>query len=87
MNVQVDMLDDWLAQHDGVITRAQAGACGLSVDAVDRVVRSGAWTRIHRGVYFVADRPFTIDAHIRATVWGAGTSAVSVEKPRSSGTG
>lgn len=70
------MLDDWLAQHDGVITRVQAGTCGLSADAVDRLVRSGAWKKIHRGVYFVADRPFTIDARIRATVWGAGTSAV-----------
>lgn len=75
-NVQLDMLDDWLARHDGVITRAQAGTCGLSADAVDRLVRAGAWMKIHRGVYFVADRPFTTDARIRSAVWGAGTSAV-----------
>lgn len=76
MNVQVDMLDDWLAQHDGVITRAQAGACGVSADAVDRLLRAGTWTKVHRGVYFVADRPFSTDARIRAAVWGAGTSAI-----------
>ncbi|MFI8565566.1 type IV toxin-antitoxin system AbiEi family antitoxin domain-containing protein [Rhodococcus sp. NPDC078407] len=76
MNVQVDMLDHWPAQHDGVITRAQAAICGLSADAVDRLVRRGTWQAIHRGVYFVADRPFTADARIRCAVWGAGTNAV-----------
>lgn len=75
MNVQVDMLDEWLAQHDGVITRAQAALCGLSGDAVDRSVRAGAWRTIHRGVYFVVDRPFTADARIRCAVWGAGPNA------------
>jgi very-short-patch-repair endonuclease len=76
VNVQVDMLDEWLAQHDGVITRAQAAMCGLSGDAVDRSVRAGAWRTIHRGVYFVVDRPFTADARIRCVVWGAGPNAV-----------
>ncbi|MBY4127074.1 type IV toxin-antitoxin system AbiEi family antitoxin domain-containing protein [Rhodococcus fascians] len=70
------MLELWLAQHDGVITRAQAGACGLSGDAVDRLVRSGKWTAIHRGVYFAADRPFTAEARVRCAVWGAGDRAV-----------
>ncbi|WP_415975995.1 type IV toxin-antitoxin system AbiEi family antitoxin domain-containing protein [Rhodococcus sp. 077-4] len=75
MNVQVDMLDRWLAKHDGVITRAQAESCGISGDAVDRLVRAGTWMAIHRGVFFVADRPFTSDARIRCAVWGAGTEA------------
>ncbi|OZE34904.1 hypothetical protein CH278_10685 [Rhodococcus sp. 05-2254-5] len=70
------MLESWLAQHDGVITRAQAGACGLSGDAVDRLVRGGKWKAIHRGVFFVADRPFTAEARIRCAVWGAGDRAV-----------
>ncbi|WP_308198496.1 type IV toxin-antitoxin system AbiEi family antitoxin domain-containing protein [Rhodococcus sp. ARC_M5] len=72
----MDMLDHWLSQHDGVITRAQAAICGLSGDAVDRLVRRGTWQTIHRGVYFVADRPFTADARIRCAVWSAGTNAV-----------
>lgn len=75
-NVNRDMLDQWLAQHDGVITRVQARDCGLSDDSIDRLVRSGAWCVHSRGVYFVANRPFTTDAHIRCTVWGAGTNAV-----------
>lgn len=76
VHVKVDMLGEWLAQHDGVITRAQAAFCGLSGDAVDRSVRAGAWRTIHRGVYFVVDRPFTADARIRCAVWGAGPNAV-----------
>ena len=76
VHVQVDMLGEWLAQHDGVITRAQAAFCGLSGDTVDRSVRAGAWRTIHRGVYFVVDRPFTADARIRCAVWGAGPNAV-----------
>ncbi|MCZ4517483.1 DUF559 domain-containing protein [Rhodococcus ruber] len=70
------MLELWLAQHDGVVTRARAGACGLSGDAVDRLVRAGKWKAIHRGVFFVADRPFTAEARIRCAVWGAGDRAV-----------
>ncbi|GEM_PF-921854 len=76
MSVNRDMLDQWLAQHDGVITRAQARHCGLSDDSIDRLVRSDAWCVHNRGVYFVANRPFTTDAHIRCTVWGAGMNAV-----------
>lgn len=75
-NVKKGMLDQWLAQHDGVITRAQARDCGLSDDSIDRLVRSGAWCVHSRGVYFVANRPFTDDARIRCAVWGAGVSAV-----------
>ena len=75
-SVQQSMLDQWLAQHDGVITRAQARDCGLSDDSIDRLVRSGAWCVHSRGVYFVANRPFTDDARIRCAVWGAGVSAV-----------
>lgn len=38
------------AQH-GVISRAQALDACLSPDAVDRYIRSGVWTRMHRRVY------------------------------------
>lgn len=70
------MLELWLAQHDGVITRAQARESGLSDDSIDRLLRSGAWTAVHRAVFFVADRPFTAEARIRCAVWGAGDRAV-----------
>jgi very-short-patch-repair endonuclease len=71
------VLDDYLRQHDGVITLVQAAHAGLSKDAVFRRVRSGHWRRCGPGVYFVDDRPFTDAARIRATVWSYGHTAAA----------
>ena len=71
------MLDDHLRRYDGVITLAQANRLGLSTQAVVRRQRSGQWERCGPGVYFVADRPFTDAARIRAAVWGYGVRAVA----------
>lgn len=71
------MLEDYLRRQDGVITLAQARNAGLSQDAVERRVRSGAWRRCSRGVYFVDDRPFTDAARIRAEVWSYGRAATA----------
>lgn len=71
------MLDNYLRDHDGVITLMQARAAGLSQDAVDYRVRSGHWLRCARGVYFVDDRPFTESARIRVGVWSYGTAAAA----------
>jgi very-short-patch-repair endonuclease len=71
------VLDEYLRQHDGVITQAQALRAGLSQDAIDRRVKSGHWLRCSRGVYFVDDRPFTNEARIRAGVWSYGHHAVA----------
>lgn len=71
------MLDDCLRANDGVIAHAQAQQCGLSQDVIDRLVKSGHWRRLSRGVYFVDDRPFTDTARIRAAVWGYGSDAVA----------
>ncbi|MGO4446380.1 DUF559 domain-containing protein [Mycobacterium sp. 2YAF39] len=69
------MVDDYLRQHDGVITLEQARQAGLSRHAVDRRVRNGHWRRCSRGVYFADDRPFTDAARVRAAVWGYGPEA------------
>lgn len=71
------MLDDFLRDHDGVITVSQALSLGLGNDAVERRERSGHWRRCSRGVYFVDDRPFTDAARIRAAVWGYGPRATA----------
>jgi very-short-patch-repair endonuclease len=71
------MLDEYLRQHDGVITLEQATRAGLSQDAINRRLRSGSWLRCSRGVYFVDDRPFTDEARVRAGVWGYGSDAVA----------
>lgn len=69
------MLEDYLREQDGVITLDQARQVGLSLEAVQRRLRSGTWRRCARGVYFVDDRPFTDSARIRAAVWGYGADA------------
>jgi very-short-patch-repair endonuclease len=71
------MLADLLCRHDGVITFDQAVGCGLSKYAIHRRVQSGVWRRCSRGVFFVADRPFTDAARIRSTVWGLGAQATA----------
>ena len=71
------MLADLLCCHDGVITFDQAVECGLSKYAIHRRVQSGVWRRCSRGVFFVADRPFTDAARIRSTVWGLGAQATA----------
>ncbi|MFV8173001.1 type IV toxin-antitoxin system AbiEi family antitoxin domain-containing protein [Mycolicibacterium peregrinum] len=71
------MIDDYLRDHDGVITLAQAQQAGLSKQAVYRRVRSGKWLRCSPGVYFADDRPFTDSARVRAAVWSAGPNAAA----------
>lgn len=75
--VQPSMVDQFLRDHDGVITLAQAKLAGMSQDAVNRRVRSGHWRRCSPGVYFVDDRLFTDRARIRAAVWGYGPRATA----------
>jgi very-short-patch-repair endonuclease len=72
-----DVLENYLRDHDGVITLAQARAAGLSHDAVNRRVRSGRWLRCSPGVFFADDRPFTDAARIRAAVWSYGQKATA----------
>ncbi|OBB12157.1 hypothetical protein A5761_22485 [Mycolicibacterium setense] len=71
------MIEDYLRDHDGVITVAQAKQAGLTQDVIDNRVRAGRWLRCSRGVYFVDDRPFTDYARMRVGVWSYGTPAVA----------
>jgi very-short-patch-repair endonuclease len=71
------VLDDYLRDHDGVVTLTQARRAGLSKHAVNRRVKAGNWLRCAPGVYFADDRPFTDSARVRATVWGYGHLAVA----------
>jgi very-short-patch-repair endonuclease len=71
------VLDDYLRDHDGVVTLTQARRAGLSKHAVNRRVKAGNWLRCAPGVYFADDRPFTDSARVRATVWSYGHLAVA----------
>ncbi|MCD2194136.1 DUF559 domain-containing protein [Actinomycetospora endophytica] len=60
----------FIATHDGVISRAQAHACGLSDDQIARKVASGEWIRRAPGVYFVVAWTWTPAARVRvAAEW------------------
>jgi len=61
--------------QQGVISRTQALSCGISPDAIDRLVRSGRWQLIHRGVYFVSGGNPTRDSLLWAALRRAGPGA------------
>ncbi|HEY2221193.1 type IV toxin-antitoxin system AbiEi family antitoxin domain-containing protein [Actinomycetospora sp.] len=60
----------FLATHDGVISRAQAHACGLSDDQIAWKVATGEWIRRAPGVYFAVAWPWAPAARVRvAAEW------------------
>ena len=67
-----------LADHDGVITRAQARAAGLTNRRIDLRARRGEWTRMASGVYLAADRPRTARAELRIALHQAGAGALAM---------
>jgi very-short-patch-repair endonuclease len=70
-------LDDYLREHDGVITLAHARRAGMSNDTVNRLVRAGRWRRCTPGVFFAADHQFTDAARVRVAVWSYGLEATA----------
>jgi hypothetical protein len=70
-------LERILVRQAGVITLAQAVACGISGDAVRRRVRAGTWRELHRCVYLVGGHRFTDEARVRAAwMWARAAGAV-----------
>jgi very-short-patch-repair endonuclease len=70
-------LDDYLREHDGVITLAHARASGLSSDAVNRLVRAGRWRRLTPGGFLAEHHPLSDAARIRIAVWSYGPEAAA----------
>lgn len=70
-------ISEVLAIQDGVITMAQARACGLSEDAVLRRVRSGEWIRHAKGVYQSAGHRRTHVTRFRVAMFSLGEDAVA----------
>src|SRR3954464_4343804 len=62
-------------QH-GVISRPQLLGCGLSDDAIDRLIESRRLHRIHDGVYAVGHRALTKQGRYMAAVLSAGPGAI-----------
>ena len=69
--------EDLLLRQDGVLTRGQARAHGMSDRTVSRRVADGTWRALHPGVYLVGGHRFTDAARIRAAwLWGGDGAVV-----------
>jgi len=64
-----------MARQLGLITRAQARAAGLTRHQIQRRVASGAWLRVHAGVYRNAARARSHDQRLLAAVLALGPGA------------
>jgi hypothetical protein len=70
-------LERLLERQAGVVTLAQAVACGLSPDTVRRRARDGRWTRLHPSVYLVGGHRLTGEARVWAAwLWAGERSTV-----------
>jgi len=63
-------------QH-GLITYAQAIACGLTAKQIQYRVDTGRWVRVARGVYRIAGSPQTWEQQLLALVLASGPSAAA----------
>ena len=68
-------LSELLARQAGVVTRAQALACGLSARTIARRRAAGAWIELLPGVYLVAGHRRSHEMWVRAAWLWAGTRA------------
>lgn len=68
------------AAQDQVITRAQALECGMTDRVVQRLVASGTWQRLDRGIYVLGTDAPTWDQWARgALLWAGSPSALGGE--------
>jgi very-short-patch-repair endonuclease len=73
-----DGLLDLAAKQNGLVTRAQARASGLSGDQIRRRVVGGHWQRVHPCVYRLRGSPQTWVAQLQAAaLWAGASGAVS----------
>jgi very-short-patch-repair endonuclease len=69
-------LERVLEKQAGVVTLAQAVACGVSADFVQDRAATGAWTRLHPAVYLAGGHRLTDEARVWAAWLWAGDDAV-----------
>jgi predicted transcriptional regulator of viral defense system len=67
---------DWLRTHDHVITLDEARRLGLTDLQVRHLLRTGAWQRLHRGVYRDGSAARTTRLEAVAAVAACGGAAV-----------
>lgn len=69
-------IEPLLLRQAGLITGAQAVACGVSARTVRRRVQTGEWYPVHPGVYLVTGHRLDDEARVRAAWLWAGESAL-----------
>ena len=69
-------LDELTLTQAGVVSRRQALDYGVTSNAIDRLLASGRWRRLHPGVYSVFGGPITRPGELWAAVQLAGPGAV-----------
>ncbi|WP_161631648.1 type IV toxin-antitoxin system AbiEi family antitoxin domain-containing protein [Pseudonocardia asaccharolytica] len=73
-------LEHLVERQAGVLTLAQALACGMSADTVQRRVRDGLWTRLHPRAHLVGGHRLTDEARVWAAwLW---TGVLPQRRPR-----
>jgi hypothetical protein len=66
-----------MASQHGLVTFEQARAAGMSADQVQRRVATGAWERVHIGVYRSAEHPRTWEGRLLAATLALGPGAAA----------
>ncbi|HET9691691.1 MAG TPA: type IV toxin-antitoxin system AbiEi family antitoxin domain-containing protein [Acidimicrobiales bacterium] len=77
MASQPDSVVVWLRANHGVISRAQAVSLGMAPGQVRRLVATGGWHVLHRGVYSPAPCSPTPHRDLLAAVLAGGAGAVA----------
>jgi very-short-patch-repair endonuclease len=70
------VLDDLPDHQDGVVTRTQALAAGISPAAIRAHLAAGRWQRVHEAVYVTFSGPLPRRSHLWAAVLRAGYGAM-----------
>jgi Transcriptional regulator, AbiEi antitoxin len=69
------ILPELLDLQDGVLSRSQALACGLTTSGIAARLRAGRWRRVHRGVYATHAGPLSHAARAWAALLYCGAGA------------
>lgn len=75
MGMNSDAIERFLADHDGIITTAQARTLGLSQRQIHYRIKSGRWQAMSRGVHLSAQHHLTEPARVRLAVAAHGAVA------------
>jgi putative AbiEi antitoxin of type IV toxin-antitoxin system len=67
------------SRQDGVVTTAQLHEAGVGRCTMNRIVRSGTWTRLAKGVFWVGQHPRgpSLRAHVRGVLLTSGPHLVA----------